>query len=277
MEAITRIALVPNGTKDKGFAVTQAVADIFLAHGVTLTLAEDCPIPLREGLRRAKSVDDLLRDAQLVITLGGDGTILHVAAEAARRALPILGVNMGRVGFMAELEVARLDLLRRLFDGDYAVEERMMLEVCVNGKSLPPLLNDAVITARRGRMMDLTLWENGRRLGTFRGDGLILSTPTGSTAYSLSAGGPVVDPRLEMMLAVPVCAHSLGARPIVFAPDATLCVGELSVQARLCCDGKEETDLKPGDEITVRPSALRTRLIQLSDRPFYTAVRSYFS
>ncbi len=271
------IALYPNETKDKGFQVTQMVADVLLAHGARLSVEKSCQIPKREGLSFAADTDELMDRAEAVVTLGGDGTMLNIAAKAAKKKLPILGINLGRVGFMAELEVKKLELLKKLFEGGYSIEERMMLDVSVNGDTPRLILNDAVVTARRRRMMDLALWENHRRLGTFRADGLILSTPTGSTAYSLSAGGPVVDPRLKVMLAIPICSHSLGARPIVFAPDATLRVRETDCPAQVTLDGKDVIDLSPEDEVSVCASSEVTRLIQLSDRQFYTAVRSYFS
>lgn len=271
------IALYPNGTKDKGFQLTQMVAEILLAHGARLRVEKSCQIPKREGLHFVDGTEELIDGAEAVVTLGGDGTMLRIASAAAKKGIPLLGVNLGRVGFMADLEVNKLELLKKLFEGGYSIEERMMLDVAVNGGEPRPILNDAVITARRRRMMDLALWENDRRLGTFRADGLILSTPTGSTAYSLSAGGPVVDPRLRVILGIPICPHSLGARPIVFAPDATLRVREADCPAQLTLDGKDVIDLSREDEVSVSLSPTVTRLIQLSDRQFYTAVRSYFS
>lgn len=271
------IALFPNGTKDKGFALTQMVADILISHGARLTLPASCALPPQPGIEVVSSTQELLDRAQLVITLGGDGTILNIAADAARKNIPILGINLGRVGFMAELEVKKLDLLCRLFEDKYTIEERMMLDVRLNDGRSQCVLNDVVITARRRQMLDLALSQDEKLLGTFRADGLVIATPTGSTAYCLSAGGPVVDPRLQLMLAVPVCSHSLGARPIVFGPDTRLQADRPNLPARVTLDGKDTWDLGEGDRVQVCRSNTVTRLVQLCDRQFYTAVRSYFS
>ena len=173
-------------------------------------------------------MDELYAHADLLIVLGGDGTILEAARRSAVRQTPILGINLGRVGYMAELEMGELDMLAHLFDrvtaeghipADYSIETRSMLHVeVVNtaGEVRQQMygLNDAVITnGSVSRIVDIELSENGNPVTTYRADGLIVATPTGSTAYSMSAGGPVTDPRVKCFCVTPICPHSLAARP----------------------------------------------------------------
>ena len=272
------IAIYPNAVKDRDLCLTDRICEILISHGASVRVPEGCALNPRAGLFFAAGNDALLDGAQLVVTVGGDGTILHVAPPAARFGVPLLGVNLGRVGFMAGVEPDELERLGRLFDGSFLVEERMMLDVSVNGKKIACALNDAVLTAQgRKRLLETALYENDRSLGTFRGDGLIISTPTGSTAYSLSAGGPVVDPKLTLILAVPVCSHSLGARPIVFSPDARLRVKADDLRATLTVDGSEPVTVSGDDFVCVTRSELVTRLVSLKDRQFFNSVKSYFS
>lgn len=233
------------------------------------------------------SADKIYTESDLIIVLGGDGTILEAARRAAERSVMILGVNLGRVGYMAELELSELDMLSRLFDGDYKVEERSMLSVEIvsakkNAKKISAFaLNDAVISnGSVARIVDLELSEGGVPISTYRADGLIVATPTGSTAYSMSAGGPITDPRVNCLCVTPICPHSLVARPLIFPDDAILEVKNICVREKLLyltLDGRNNYEIYTGDTVKITKSDMKTRLIRLNDSGFYTRLRKKMS
>ena len=220
---------------------------------------------------------DPLDHAELVIVLGGDGTILRGAEHSRGTGVPLLGVNLGHVGFLAESE--RDDLaptVERIASQTYEVEERMTLAVTVRQEGEKPYpcwaLNEvSVEKASRERMLELTIEVDGRPLSSWGGDGLIVSTPTGSTAYAFSAGGPVVWPQVEAMLLVPNSAHALFARPLVLGPDSHVAI-ELGtgtdVIGIMWCDGRRHIDLPPGARIEVRRGIRPVRLARLTTAPF---------
>ncbi|THJ64867.1 NAD kinase [Arthrobacter echini] len=218
-----------------------------------------------------------LHDVELVMVLGGDGTILR-AAELVRDAdIPLLGVNLGHVGFLAESERADLEeTVRWVADRSYTVEERTTIEVLVllGGTVLARnwALNEAAIEkANRERMIEVVTEVDGRPVSSFGCDGIVLATPTGSTAYAFSAGGPVVWPGVEALLMVPISAHALFARPLVVAPTSVLAVEVLSrthAAGVLWCDGRRSVDLPPGARIEVRRSDHPVRLARTRQTPF---------
>ena len=233
---------------------------------------------------KAGAFDDLaikpllseLKNASLIITLGGDGTILHLAKLAALHRIPMLGINMGGLGFLAELEVGSLETLRSLKGGEFPVEERMMLDVSVlrDGKQIYTNmgLNDAVI--REGpisHVIHLKISSDGKHLTDIAGDGAIIATPTGSTAYSLSAGGPVVEPSAQTMLLTPICTHNMRFSSYVLSPDHTLTV-ELERNGRkpvyLFVDESRAFPLRSNDIVQIRRSRHVTRLVHLSEKSF---------
>lgn len=239
-------------------------------------------------------MDELYAQADLVIVLGGDGTILEAARRAALRATPILGINLGRVGYMAELEMEDDDLalLARLFaltaDGEgeavpaYEIETRSMLRVELLDQSGSVRtetfgLNDAVITnGSIARIVDIELSENGVPVTSYRADGLIVATPTGSTAYSMSAGGPVADPRVACFCVTPICPHSLAARPLIFPDDASLEIKNVCQREKmlfLTVDGRTNCELYRGETVRITKSDLKTHLIRLKSCGFYNRLR----
>ena len=214
----------------------------------------------------------------IVYAVGGDGTIIHTARHASRADKPILGVNLGRLGFLAGVERDELHLLRRLFDGSYTVRRHMMLDVTVHGAAGEKTycaLNDAVVSGAQSKIFDFGLSVDGSETYRFRADGLILATPTGSTAYSLSAGGPVLDPQMDCILFTPICPHSLFNRSTVFSADKRLTVSadsEYSGDVFLTVDGDDPIRIARSDTISVRRSERATLLIKMDDRNFYDIV-----
>lgn len=225
-------------------------------------------------------LDKELATADLLICFGGDGTILHAARDAAFHEVPILGVNMGSVGFMAELERGELPLLAPLAHGMYTIEERMMLDVNVlRGDRLiskDVALNDAVISkGSMARVAEMEVLADRVKVTAITGDGVIIASPTGSTAYSMSAGGPIVEPTSKSIIVTPVCAHQLAARAMVLAPERVVTV-QLPRGNRkylyLSVDGGKAVRLSGGDRVEIGCSQRVTQLVRLADRSFYQII-----
>ena len=219
-----------------------------------------------------------------IFCFGGDGTILHMAKTATRHGIPILGVNIGTMGFMAEVENSEMDLLARLATDDYVLDERMMLDVVVHrGRDIifhDIGLNDVVVTKGAvARIVHLDVRCDGIQAMEFGGDGVIVATPTGSTAYSLSAGGPIVEPEANSFVVTPICAHDMGSRGFIASDMRVITVG-LTHNARrnafLSVDGGKALKMNIGDIATIRKSNLKTKLIRLKDRSFYDVVNMKF-
>jgi len=218
-----------------------------------------------------------LADLELTIVLGGDGTILGAVELTRGSEAPILGINHGHVGFLAESEKDDLAwTVAQALRGDYDVDERLVLDVTVVDNSgelyRTFAVNEATIEkASRARMIEVALEVDGRPLSTFGADGVVMATPTGSTAYSFSAGGPVVWPEVDALLMVPLSAHALFARPLVVGPDSVLAVELLersSAPAVLWCDGRRGVDVQPGARVVAKRSAQPVRLARLHPGPF---------
>lgn len=219
-------------------------------------------------------------EVELAIVLGGDGTILHAAEVVRESGVPILGVNLGHVGFLAELERDSLPYaVARALDRDYTVERRMTLELTVTDAAGAVVarnwaLNDASIEkSNRARMLEVVIEVDGQPLSSFGCDGVLFSTPTGSTAYSFSAGGPVVWPEVEAMLLVPISAHALFARPVVVSPSSTLAVelvprSDAPTTGIVWCDGRRSIALPPGSRVEATASSHPVTLARLHDVPF---------
>ncbi len=279
-----KVVLSPNPFRDKGLKAAQAAESVLRQAGAETCMA--LPFELERGSVEVPShliflpVEEAFRGADLLVCFGGDGTILHAAKDAEAHHVPVLGVNLGSVGFMAELEVSELRQLSHLTDGKYTLEERMMLDVAVRreGRVIfrDQALNDAVITKGAvARIIDLDVKADGILVGRFSGDGIIVSTPTGSTAYSMSAGGPIVEPTAENILVTPICPHALYARSFVLDRNRSVTVrmGKLSRKtAYLSVDGGRAFRLGGGDQVELRRSRAKARLVRLTNRSFYTVL-----
>jgi NAD+ kinase len=227
------------------------------------------------------SKKEMAAKADLIISLGGDGTLLNIAPLVERPEVPILGVNMGGLGFITEVAVDELEtVLTKTLDGDYEVEKRMTLEVRVIGKKRRShrfrVLNDAVITkGARSRIIDLETYVGEDYLCTYRADGLIISTPTGSTAYALAAAGPILEPTLGAIVLAPLCPHTLTNRPIVVPSNAAIRVTLRSFgdTVILIPDGQKGVRLNNGDQVEARDYGMPVSLIRLPSRSYYEILR----
>lgn len=280
-----RIVLSPNPYRDHGLKAAQSAKQILEDCGAEVSVC--LPFDLDESSRapipsdvELKPLDEELKDADVLVCFGGDGTILHAARDASPRGIPILGINMGSVGFMAELEQHELSLLTKLAGGKYSLEQRMMLDVAVrrDGKRVfsEIALNDAVIVKGAvARMLDLEVTGDRVTISTFSGDGVVIATPTGSTAYCMAAGGPIVEPTSENTIMAPICAHSLHAKPFVL--DSRRAVGVRIAPgsrktAYLSVDGGRAFKIQPGDWVECRKSSQKTQLVRLTGRSFYEQI-----
>jgi NAD+ kinase len=230
---------------------------------------------------RSCSKKEMATSADLIISLGGDGTLLNIAPLVIRPEVPILGVNLGGLGFITEVAVAELEsVLRKTLEGDFEVEKRMTLEVRVMSKKGRVrkfrILNDAVITkGARSRIIDLETHVGDDYLCTYRADGLIISTPTGSTAYSLAAAGPILEPTLGAIVLSPICPHTLTNRPIVVRSDATIRVTLRSFGDTVFFspDGQQGVRLHNGDKVEARDYGMPVSLIKVPSRSYYDILR----
>ncbi len=214
-------------------------------------------------------------EQDLIIVLGGDGTILRTARDYASRNLPVLGVNMGTVGFLSNIEAQELDYyLERLVSGDYAIDERMLLNIDLYEKDQIAekfyCLNELVVRAAAPRMVSFNLAVDGQKLGEYRGDGLIIASPTGSTAYSLSAGGPICDPEMDAFIITPIAPHFICQRPMALSSRRMLELTPLDCQdAIICIDGQIRRDFKALNAIKISRAEFKLNLVDLKGAGFF--------
>ena len=278
-----KIILSSNPFRDRGMRAARQAADILKKDGVEccFCLPFELGAVLPPDLPRDmdfKKLEQELPGADMLICFGSDGTILHAAKDATSHGVPILGVNLGSIGFMAELEESELSLISRVPAGSYTIEARMMLQVKVfRGKQLiydQIALNDAVISKGSiARVAELDVTADGTSLiSHLSGDGVIVSTPTGSTAYSMSAGGPIVEPNSDMLIITPICAHQLSARPLVLSAERNITV-QLPKRSRksvyLSADGGKAIRLSGTDRVEICKAECRTQLVRLTGKNFY--------
>ncbi|MBO7171025.1 MAG: NAD(+)/NADH kinase [Clostridia bacterium] len=269
---MNKIALLPNVKKDTDLVLTKQVLavlkrfceKIYLPQGMADALLGDGVLPYVE--------DCLPSDAELLLVIGGDGSLLHAAVAAMKADVPLLGINMGRLGYLASVEPSEIDDLVQLADGEYIEKSRMTLEVLhkkADGSlcSVGCVLNEVVVDGA-GHLTELRLHDKERFLD-YRAGGLIVSTPTGSTAYSLSAGGPIIDEFMDAICVTPICSRSFFSRSILFREDSVLRVehvGERVDSLRISMDGRAEFPLLPGEEVIVRRASKDARFLLLKSR-----------
>lgn len=295
-----KIAITVNPNKDKKLYHTLKLLDIIEQYGCKVYMSDtfkrpyaDLP-PVADTLLKGRNIEylpeyQLFKKANLCIVFGGDGTILKIAKKAAAGGAYILGVNLGRVGYIAELETSEFDAIRPLLALDdiseietlegIRIDRRMMLKADIirNGSVIytATALNDVVISKGAvSRMAGLKLSCNGKSISTYRADGIVVSTPTGSTAYCMSAGGPIIDPSLECICAVPVCPYMcVNSGAVVFSDSSVIDVeftAEKINEAFCTIDGKGVKSIYSGDIVRITKSDVKTKLIRLKELDFYT-------
>ncbi len=272
-------AVLPNLDKRGSSQVVEKLGVILKKEGVEAYL----PDTICSSNFKTAPEDELFKIADIVITIGGDGTIIRYAKRAAIDNKPILGINAGRMGYLANVEQNELNLISKLKNREFSIEERMMLSVefFENGKLINEFdaLNDAVITSGFiSRIIDISV-SVGNDTINYLADGLIVSTPTGSTAYSMSAGGPIIDPACECVCITPICSHSLSAKPILLGSDKKIILKSFSkkrAEIYLTVDGRKVTNVKPFTEIKITKSENTVKLIRLNDRSFYKTLSAKF-
>ena len=273
------IAVLPNLDKRGAPEVVEKLGLFLKNEGVKAYLPDTICSPNYEHVPE----DELYSLADVIITVGGDGTIMRYAKRAALDNKPVLAINAGRMGYLADIEQNELSLISKLIKGEYKTETRMMLDVSVyeNGNLLGSYsaLNDAVITSGFiSRIIDISVAVEKDAI-SYRADGLIVSTPTGSTAYSMSAGGPIIDPSTENICITPICSHSLSAKPILMSANTTLSLKSFSKKRSeiyLTVDGRKVANVKPFSEIKITKSKNVVKFIRLSNRSFYKTMSVKF-
>ena len=263
-----QITVIPNGKSPDTAVLAVAVCQRLRQAGVTVVVERQ-----EGGLPSAAQIARSLEGSALAVAVGGDGTIMHVAKAAALADRPVLGINGGHLGFLAGLERDGLDALPRLLAGEYTTEQRLLLEISVERgtqRLVYYAMNEAVVSrGALSRLVDVTVTNGRQEVLACRGDGVIVATPTGSTAYSLSAGGPVVDPAVECLLVTPVCPHTVTPRAQILPAAAQQTVQVASGEAFVTVDGEENAAFSPEDRIGVRRAERPARLIRLTDVTFY--------
>ena len=285
-KTLCNVMIWPNtGKEGMGYAVTQT-AEVLREFGANVILAERA---LETGIDpagyRVLPVDQAMLESDFVIVLGGDGTILSMAQYAAVRHVPILGINLGHVGFMSELEFPELRTIQKVFDGEYHIDSRMMLDVeVVRGDQIvyqSIALNEAIVkTGSIFRISLLDILCDREAVCSLHGDGAIVSTPTGTTAYSLAAGGPVIEPSAENISVIPICPHGIQAKSYVFSPHREICIvprffNDASIF--VSSDGRKSFELVSGDRVYIRKSRYDTKLIRVKGKSFYSLLNEKLS
>ena len=277
-----KIILCPNVSRDVGFEMTLKVREMLKTCGrdsvICPVFDDDSGLDIQSFSVETADLENEVLSADIIITFGGDGTILRAARAASILGVPILGVNMGGKGFMAELEIEEIGLINFVAFGNYEIENRMMLdaEVIRGGETIHHdfALNDIVLRGDN-KVIELTLFGDGQIISVFSGDGAIIATPTGSTAYSMAAGGPIVEPSAHNIIVTPICAHVLEAKPYVLVSDRRVSMevdNKKLSPAYMSADGCERVEIQSGDIINVKKSMRCTRLVRVSNRSFYRKV-----
>ena len=273
-----KIAIIINSSKENAMPIAKESVKVLLNAGAEVLLTEE----FKNQFQNVNVFKDeqLYELADIIVVIGGDGTIIHSAKKAAEYSKPILGINAGRVGYLAGLEGNELGKLKNLLSGDYSIKSRMLLSVQIGEKEYLSL-NDAVISKGPvSRMIDITVKLHGECI-SYRADGLIAATPVGSTAYSLSAGGPIVDPDLDSIILTPICPQSLYARPILIAPNEVISISAIPPEgtgAYITIDGEQTCPILDGQMVNVkRAEKLRVSFIELQKGVFLNALADKFN
>lgn len=281
MGNIKTIGLVLNTEKDNSLEVSKKLIELIKAKNLDYLLEKEGAKELNLNHKRA-SYETLRKKADLIIVFGGDGTFLHTSLNFIGTGIPLMGINLGRIGFLTEIETNELGkALDHIIADNFTVENRNTLKVCLEraGQEVQKkyAVNDVVINrAADGEMLKVDMHINKEFVNSYRGDGIIISTPTGSTAYSFSAGGPIINPQVKALLITPLCPHAVHVKPMVISDDEII---EIDVEGQkdkmfLTTDGRDSIKIKQRDIVRVKSSEKEISLIKFPDRTFYTILRN---
>ncbi len=276
-----KIGIIPNFTRDKSIEVIKntvaQLEKLNIEYYFDINSKQSFPLALNDSF----FVDDIFELVDIIIAIGGDGSFIHTAKQAAMHNKPVLCINAGNLAFLAGLEGNELSLIEKLISGDYSTDKCMMLKVVLkennNEKLLGHYLNDVVIA--RGNeisLIDLDAFCNNRKINSYRADGVIVATPTGSTAYSWSAGGPVIDPDLMCITLTPICTHSPLNRTLVFNEYSEICIKPTNDSQKICisADGEKTIELLPNSEIIISKSEYYAEFIRIKSDEFFDILNS---
>lgn len=276
-----KVGIIPNFTREKTLDVFKDVIYYLEKFNIDYYFDSNSSNTFPVKIDSSKWSSDLYEESDLIVVIGGDGSFIHAAKDAAVHKKPVLCINAGNLAFLAGLEGNELELLRNLITGDYVQDRRMMLEVVLKTNLEEQLLgyclNDVAI-ARYGdiKLIDLDVFCNGRKINSYRGDGVVISTPTGSTAYAWSAGGPVIDPDLKCITLTPICTHSPLNRTLVFNEKSVITVKASNNSQKICLstDGDKSLELNDSFEIIIRKSDYYAEFIRIKSDEFFDILNS---
>lgn len=279
-----RIGIVPNLTRAKTLDVTKETVTYLKKLNIDFYFDADSKNELPLNFSNEKFIDDLYSNVDLLIAIGGDGSYISTAKQAAIHNKPVLCINAGNLAFLAGLECNELYLLKKLLTGDFSTDKRMMLEVSVKNfdgnEFVSYCLNDvAIARGNEIRLIDLDAFCDDRKINSYRADGVILATPTGSTAYSWSAGGPVIDPDLQCIMLTPICTHSPLNRSLVFNEKSVITVKSAKKNQKICvsADGEKSIELSDDFEVKIKKSEYYAEFIRIKSDEFYDILNSKLS
>lgn len=277
-----KIAIITNVTKDIGLVTAMRVAAV-LSGEADVYMSDDCVLPNDYGITYVP-YEELWSIVELAVVIGGDGTLLRVASRCAINSIPALGINLGKVGFLTEVESSDIEkAMKCVLDGEYVTEKRMLLKMRINDENVSyHALNDIVMSKPEGiKLIGIDLYTDNELVSKYIADGMIIATPTGSTGYSISAGGPVVDPRMSLYIATPICAHMLAARSAVLPSERDIVI-KLSRDysdnsAIISTDGERQRFISVDDEVRISKSDYEFELIRIGSNSFYNTLLSKLS
>ena len=289
MHEIRNLILIPNTTKEIPASAIFSLTERLTAFGGRMGVLpehRDYFVRAGESFSFVWNGEGVPEGETAALVLGGDGSIIEASHRLLGQNIPILGINYGHVGFMTGIEIGEAALLDRLFTGEYVIEERMMLDARVTDRDggecgAFTVLNDIVLTnGPVARLIAFDVFCDGVLIETCRADGMIFATPTGSTAYSLSAGGPVLDPSIAAVCVTPICPHTLSSRPVIFRGNSVLRIENIrsnNASVWLNADGREDLPIGTGDRIEISRSVHKTRLIRVRGGGFLDVLRAKLS
>lgn len=281
-----KVVIIPNTERDTDFRNTKKLSSVLISKGIDVFMNRKYAIHV-EGAIGLDNDDELYIGADVIIVLGGDGSILEALTPSVTYGIPILALNLGRLGYIAQFEKGDEEKIAETLLCGFGISERSMINISVLREGEYILtdayaLNDAVVSKNSyGGVVEIELLSDGNPVTVYRGDGVIASTSTGSTAYSMSAGGPVIDPLLDVICITPICAHTLGARPVVFSKKSKISFRCLTGDGRvtLCIDGKKDFPLLEGDIVEIGLSDEKAKLVKTENygfsRVLYSKMKDY--